>query len=125
MCKNIATSLLFLFSNNLKNFLTSDSSDSIYIRIKDLKSGYDERYDINNPDYNYNEHVNETLLGSIRKHIINKNIIEELENNNNNSIHKKLDIIEKYLDLYMNQKQISGFNLLAGNLLNDFYDSQI
>jgi len=121
MCKNIATSLLLLFSNNLKNFLTSDSVDSIYIRVKNLKSGYDERYDINNPDYNYNERINVTLLGSIRKNIINKNILEELENNNT-SIHKKLDIIEKYLELHMNEKQISGFNLLSGNLLNDFYD---
>jgi hypothetical protein len=121
MCKNIAISLLVLFSNNLNNFLTSDSVDSIYIRIKNLKSGYDERYDINNPEYNYNERINVTLLGNIRKHIINKNIVEELENNNT-SIHKKLDIIEKYLELYMNEKQISGFNLLAGNLLKDFYD---
>ena len=121
MCKNIATSLLLLFSNNLKNFLTSDSVDSIYIRVKNLKSGYDERYDINNPDFNYNERINITLLASIRKNIINKNILEELENNNT-SIHKKLDIIEKYLELHMNQKQISGFNLLSGNLLNDFYD---
>lgn len=121
MCKNIATSLLLLFSNNLKNFLTSDSVDSIYIRVKNLKSGYDERYDINNPDFNYNERINITLLASIRKNIINKNILEELENNNT-SIHKKLDIIEKYLELHTNEKQISGFNLLSGNLLNDFYD---
>jgi len=121
MCKNIAISLLVLFSNNLNNFLTSDYVDSIYIRIKELKSGYDERYDINNPDYNYNEPINSSLLSTIRQHIINKNILEELENNNT-SIHNKLDIIEKYLDLYINQKQISGFNLLAGNLLNEFYD---
>jgi hypothetical protein len=65
---------------------------------------------------------NDTLvmLRKIRRHIINKNIIEELENNNIN-IHQKIDIIEKYTDIYENQNKISGFNLLAGKLLDEFY----
>jgi hypothetical protein len=62
------------------------------------------------------------MLHKIRRHIINKNIIDELENNNTN-IHQKMHIIETYTDIYENQNKISEFNLLAGNLLNDFYDA--
>jgi hypothetical protein len=60
------------------------------------------------------------MFHKIRRHIINKNIIEELENNNIN-IHQKIVIIEKYTYIYENENKISGFNLLAGKLLNDFY----
>jgi len=123
MCKNIASVLLLLFSNNLKNFLTSDSVDSIYIKIKHLKSGYDERYDINNPEYNYNQRLNNTLLVSIRKNILYKYVLEKLEDNNT-SIHYKLNIIENFLHVYMDEKQIKGFDLFSGKLLNSFYDSE-
>lgn len=109
-------SLLLLVSNNLNNFLSSDS-DSIYIKLKNINSGYDQRYDITN-----DEGVNSTMLYEIKRNMINKNIIEELENNNTN-IHKKLDIIEKYTDIYKKQKQISEFNLFAGDLMNDFYST--
>ena len=114
-------SLLLLVPNNLQSFLSGEF-DSIYIRFKNKNAGNDERY-INNQD-NYNHETNIDMLymlHKIRRHIINKNIIEELENNNTN-IHNKLSIIEKYTDIYEKQNKISEFNLLSGNLLNDFYD---
>jgi hypothetical protein len=127
-------SLLLLVPNNLQNFLSGDSQ-SIYIRFKEFKNpnaGNDQRYYIannnnssssDNNDIRDNNDISDTpfMLHKIRRHIINKNIIEELENNNTN-IHNKLNIIEKYTDMYENQNKISEFNLLAGNLLNDFYD---
>jgi hypothetical protein len=108
-------SLLWLASTNtLNNFLSSDS-DSIYIKLKNINSGNDERY---------NEYLNVTLLNNIRRHIINKNLLQELENNTTN-IHKKLNIIEKYTEIYENQNRITGFNLFADNLMNNFYDDGI
>jgi len=111
--------LLLLLPNNLQNFLSGDS-DSIYIRFKRSKGGNDERYYTTN---NITLDTDDTIfiLDKIRRHIINKNIIEELEKNSTN-INNKLHIIEKYTDIYQKQNKISGFNLLAGNLLNDFYD---
>jgi hypothetical protein len=133
MFKTKLLSLLLLVPNNLQNFLSGDS-ESIYIRFKNLKNmnaGNDERYYVtNNNDetdnvdntYNSDKSDNLFMLHKIRRHIINKNIIEELENNNTN-IHQKMHIIETYTDIYENQNKISEFNLLAGNLLNDFYDA--
>jgi hypothetical protein len=120
-------SLLLLVSNNLSNlnrYLASESDSSIYIKLENINSGNDQRYDINNGEYNYNDRVNTTMLGKIKRNMINKNIIEELESTNIN-IHKKLDIIEKYTDIYKNCNQITGFNLFAGNLLNIFYDGDV
>jgi hypothetical protein len=122
-------SLLLLVPNNLQNFLSGDT-DSIYIRFKNFKNmnaGNDQRYyaayNNNGTTTTSSNDNNDTpvMLRKIRRHIINKNIIEELENNNIN-IHQKIDIIEKYTDIYENKKQISGFNLLAGKLLDEFYD---
>jgi hypothetical protein len=136
MFKTKLLSLLLLVPNNLQNFLSGDS-ESIYIRFKNLKNmnaGNDERYYVtNNNDktdnadntdntYNSDKSDNLFMLHKIRRHIINKNIIEELENNNTN-IHQKMHIIETYTEIYENQNKISEFNLLAGNLLNDFYDA--
>ena len=114
-------SLLLLVSNNLNHFLASESDSSNYIKLKNINSGNDLRYDIDNSEYNYNDRVNTTMLSKIKRNMINKNIIEELESTNIN-IHKKLDIIEKYTDIHKNCNQITGFNLFAGNLLNIFYD---
>jgi hypothetical protein len=111
--------LLLLAYNNLNKFLSSEN-DSIYIKLKNIYSGYDERYDINNPNYNYNERVNNTMLYLIEKNMIKKVVIEELESKNTN-IHRKLDIIEKYTELYKSQDQITGFNLFADDLMNKFY----
>jgi hypothetical protein len=125
-------SLLLLVPNNLKDVLLGDF-DSIYIRFKDINSGNDERFDIitngnfHNDNNDFNTLHNNTnitvlyMLDKIRTNIINKNIIEELENNNTN-IQNKLNIIEKYTNIYKNQNRISEFNLLSGNLLKDFYD---
>jgi hypothetical protein len=111
-------SLLWLAStNNLNNFLSSDS-DSIYIKLKNINSGNSGK------DERYNEYLNVTLLNNIRRNIINKNIIQELENDRIN-IHKKLNIIEKYTEIYENQNRINGFNLFAGNLANDFYNDGV
>jgi hypothetical protein len=136
MCNTKILSLLLVVSNNLKNFLSSDS-DSIYIKIKNMNAGNDERYNINtNYNYNdndiinddnindiniYNDNTNITMLNQIRRHIVNKNILEELENNNLN-IHQKLAIIEKYTDIYKNQNKVGELNLLAGDLMGNFYD---
>jgi len=125
-------SLLLLVPNNLKDVLLGDF-DSVYIRFKDINSGNDERFDIitngnfHNDNNDFNTLHNNTnitvlyMLDKIRTNIINKNIIEELENNNTN-IQNKLNIIEKYTNIYKNQNRISEFNLLSGNLLKDFYD---
>jgi len=125
MFKTKLLSLLLLVPNNLQNFLSGDS-DSIYIRFKNLKNtnaGSDERYYATNNN-NKTDSIDNSdtlfMLHKIRRHIINKNIIEELENNNTN-VHVKLNIIEKYTDIYQNQNKIREFNLLAGILLNDFY----
>jgi hypothetical protein len=115
-------SFLLLLSNNIRNYLTSDN-DSFY--IKNSNAGNDERYEINrdNSDNDNNDdgYANLYMLYKINKYIINKNIIEELEKNNTN-IHKKLDIIEKYTDIYENQNSICAFNVLAGNLLQQFHN---
>jgi hypothetical protein len=109
-------SLFLLVPNNLQSFLSGDS-DSIYIKFKNAAHGTDQRYDINN-----NTNISMLyMLDKIRKHIINKNIIEELENNNTN-IHNKLDIIERYTDIYKDQNRIAEFNLFGGKLLDNFYD---
>ena len=114
-------SLLLLVPNNLQNFLSGDSQ-SIYIKFKKIKknAGNDQRYSTNNKTDNTDESNSKIMFHKIRRHIINKNIIEELENNNIN-IHQKIVIIEKYTYIYENENKISGFNLLAGKLLNDFY----
>ena len=107
---------LLVVQNNLKNFLSGDS-DSVYIRFKKSKAGNDERY------YNTtNKSDTQFMLDKIRRNIIKKNIIDELENNSTN-IYKKLELIEKYTDIYQSQNKISEFNLLVGNLLNDFYEA--
>jgi hypothetical protein len=125
-------SLLLLVPNNLKDVLLGDF-DSIYIRFKDINSGNDERFDIitngnfHNDNNDFNTLHNNTnitvlyMLDKIRTNIINKNIIEELENNDTN-IQNKLNIIEKYTNIYKNQNRISEFDLLSGNLLKHFYD---
>jgi len=125
MFKTKLLSLLLLVPNNLQTFLSGDT-DSIYIRFKNLKNmnlGNDERYykENNNNDTDSDTN-NQFMLHKIRRHIINKNIIEELENNSTN-VHNKLNIIEKYTDIYENQNKIVGFNLLADSLLHDFYDA--
>ena len=98
----------------MNKILPSDSEIN-FITLKTVTSGNDERY---------NEHLNVTLLNNIRRHIINKNLLHELENNTTN-IHKKLNIIEKYTEIYENQNRITGFNLFAENLMNNFYDDGI
>jgi hypothetical protein len=105
-------SLLFLASSNTLNKFLSSESESIYIKFKNIISGNDERY---------NEYLNVTLLNNIRRNIINKNILQELENDSID-IHKKLNIIEKYTEIYANQNRITEFNLFTGNLMNNFYD---
>ena len=105
-------SLLWLASSNTLNKFLSSELDSIYIKLKNMNSGNDERC---------NEYLNVTLLNNIRKNIINKNLLQELENDNID-IHKKLNIIEKYTEIYANQNRITEFNLFAGNLMNNFYD---
>jgi hypothetical protein len=110
---------LLLVPNKLQNFLSGET-DSIYIRFKNRNAGNDARYyTVNN--FTSDNDDNMFMLHKIRRHMLNKNIIEELENNDNN-IYKKLELIEKYTDLCEAQNKISEFNLLAGNLLNDFYD---
>jgi len=124
MFKTKLLSLLLLVPNNLQNFLSGDS-DSIYIRLKNFKNknaGNDERYYATNNTDNTDNSDTLFMLHKIRRHIINKNVIEELENNNTN-IHQKMHIIEKYTDIYENQNKIVGFNLLADSLLHDFYDA--
>jgi len=108
-------SFLLLLSNNIRNYLTSDIDNNY---ITNNNRGNDERYE--NNDNNNNEE-NLYILYKIKRYIINKNIIEELEKNNTN-IYKKLDIIEKCTDIYRNQNSIKDFNLIEGNLLEHFYD---
>jgi hypothetical protein len=110
-------SFLLLLSNNIRNYL-SNENDSFY--NKNRNSGTDERYDNNNENNNENEYANIYTLYKIKRYMINKNIIEELEKNYTN-IHK-LDIIEKYTDIIKNQNTVVELNLLAGNLLENFYD---
>ena len=108
-------SFLLLLSNNIRNYLSNDNDS--FFNTKNSNAGNDERYD--NEKINNEEEV--YMLYKINRYIINKNIIEELEKNNTN-IYKKLDIIEKYTDIYKNQNSIQDINLLAANLLEHFYD---
>jgi hypothetical protein len=120
MCKIKILSFLWLTYNNLNKILPSDSETN-FITFKTVNSGNDERYDNQKYNYNYNEYINVTMLANIRKYIRNKNIIHELQDNNT-CIHRKLNIIEKYTNIYQDKNRIAEFNLLAGNLLNEFYD---
>lgn len=106
-------SFLLLLSNNIRIDL-SNENDFFY--NKNSNSGKDERYENNNE----NENANNYMLYKIKRYMINKNIIEELEKNYTN-IHK-LDIIEKYTDIFKNQNAVSELNLLAGNLFDNFCD---
>jgi hypothetical protein len=114
---------LLLLSNNTRNYLSSNN-DSLY--IKKSNTGIDERYikndeniceNCNNNDNN--EDGNIYMLYKIDRFFIIKNIVEELEKNTTN-VYKKLDIIEKYTDIYKEQNSIREFNLFAGNLLENF-----
>ena len=109
-------SFLLLLSNNIRNNLSSEN-DHYYIKISN--TGNDGRYENDNENNKYEEKL--YMLYKINRYIINKNIIEDLEKNNTN-IYKKLDIIEKYTDIYKNQNSIQSLNLFAGNLLDNFYD---
>ena len=111
-----ALSFFLLLSNNIRNNLSSENDHSY---IKNSNTGNDERYE-NDNDNNINEE-NLYMLYKINRYIINKKIIEELEKNNTN-IYKKLDLIEKYTDIYKNQNSIQSLNVLAGNLLENFYE---
>jgi len=118
---------ILLFSNNYNNLIRNDEYFSVYAKRE--KTGNDDRYN-NIKDVNFNENIenfyydylNITMLNKIKKHIINKNIIEELERNDIN-IQQKIDIIEKYTDICEDKNRISEFNLFAGGLLNQFYDT--
>jgi hypothetical protein len=110
--KNILA-FLWIASNNLNKFLSSDS-ESFYIKLNTLTSGNDQRYDAN-------EGINSTILDKIKTHILYKNIIQQLECNDT-SIHKKLSIIERNTNLYKDENRISEFNLFGGNLMNIFND---
>ena len=120
--KKFLSLFLLLVTNNLSEY--SDSSYTRFNKLKKKSGGNDERYintSNNSTDDSDNSDKSNTkiMLYKIRRHIINKNIIEELEKNSTN-INNKLHIIEKYTDIHQNQNKISGFNLLAGNLLNEF-----
>ena len=116
-----ALSFFLLLSNNIRNNLSSENDHSY---IKNSNTGNDERYErYENDNDNDNNIYEENLymLYKINRYIINKKIIEELEKNNTN-IYKKLDLIEKYTDIYKNLNSIQEINLFAGNLLENFYD---
>ena len=136
--------LLLLIPNNLKQIMLEDKTDRVHTIIKRFVEGSDERryiiHDIPGipdiPDshsiykshnmYRSNNFYNEiennrNLLAKIKQNIINKNVIEELENTNTN-IYYKLELVEKYTNIAANNK-IHTANLFAGDLYKIFIDT--
>ena len=129
--------LLLMIPNNLREIMLEDKTDRVHNIIKIFKEGTDERryiiHDIPGityiPDSNsiYTKYSNENadendkiILAKIQNYIINKNIIEHLENPNT-YIYHKLELVEKYTNICDNDK-IQSVNLFAGDLYKTFYD---
>jgi hypothetical protein len=132
--------LLLLIPNDLKQIMHEDKTDRVHTIIKRFIEGTDERkyiihdipgipdipdshsiYISDNRDSFYNEvENNRIILAKIKNNIISKTILEELENPNTN-IHYKLELVEKYTNIFANNK-IHGVNLFAGDLYRNFDD---
>lgn len=107
-------SLLLLVPYNLKMITLYNEEDPQY--SKRIVAGKDERYNNTNDD-------DPSLFNKIKKHIMNKNILEIL-NSSDTSIQNKLDVIDFYLKdsnfSSKNNVRIVGFDLTAGNLFREF-----
>jgi uncharacterized protein YfkK (UPF0435 family) len=82
-------------------------------------AGNDDRY--NNTNDN-----DPSLLNKIKTHMVNKNLLDLL-NNNQTNIQNKLNIIDFYLKdtnfSSSNNNRIAGFYITGGNLFNEFNTS--
>ena len=106
-------SLLLLVPYNLKMTVLYNEEE---LRYSKRRAGRDERYNTTN-----NNETN--LLNKIKTHIVNKEILEIL-NNGDTSVQHKLNIIDFYLKdcnfSNSSNTRVAGYDLSAGNLFRDF-----
>lgn len=77
--------------------------------VKNIYSGYDMRHSVNSTEIELSYYKNIFLKASILAYLENQNA----------SIHSKIDIVEEYEKNYDNHSKMS-YNLCAGGLLNDW-----
>lgn len=107
--------ILFLIHNNPNNIQNvSDQIASLHNKNINNNDGKDMR----NYDFQDNN-LNKILLYKVQKNLLIKNLLEELEKNNTD-IYCKLELLEKYSYLYNNKSCVTGFDLFAGDLWNNF-----
>ena len=69
---------------------------------------------------NYKNNICRLIKIDVKKMLLHQKVKKDISKTI--SIHFRIGDYKKYTDIYQKQNKISGFNLLAGNLLNDFYD---
>lgn len=109
-------SLLLLVPYNLKmNSLYNEEEQSYHPRSRVI-AGNDDRY--NNTNDN-----DPSLLNKIKTHMVNKNLLDLL-NNNQTSLQSKIGLIDFYLKdsnfSSSSNNRIAGIDLTGGNLFNEF-----
>jgi hypothetical protein len=109
--------------------MLEDKSGLIQLRIKKFIEGYDERkYPIHIRDNEYMDKYDDhdkddniDMLYKIQKYIWYKEILEILEKSDITDDYK-LELIDKHTNIFVNDNQISSFNLLAGDLYKNYFD---
>jgi hypothetical protein len=106
-------SLLLLVPYNLKMTVLYNEEE---LRHSKRRAGRDERYNATNDN-------DTSLLNKIKTHVVNKEIVEIL-NNGETSVQHKLNIIDFYLKdrnfSSSSNTRVAGYDLSAGNLFRDF-----
>lgn len=106
-------SLLLLVPYNLKMTVLYNEEE---FRYSKRIAGRDERYNNTNDD-------DPILLNKIKTHMINKNLLDLL-NNNQTSLQSKIGLIDFYLKdsnfSSSSNNRIAGIDLTGGNLFNEF-----
>lgn len=106
-------SLLLLVPYNLKMTVLYNEEE---LRYSKRIAGRDERYNTTNSN-------DTSLLNKIKTHIVNKEILDLL-NNNQTSLQSKIGLIDFYLKdsnfSSSSNNRIAGIDLTGGNLFNEF-----
>jgi len=104
---------LLLVPYNLKMTVLYNEEE---LRHSKRIAGRDERYNTTNDN-------DTSLLYKIKTHIVNKEILEIL-NNGDTSVQNKLNIVDFYLKdrnfSSSSNTKVAGYDLTAGNLFRDF-----
>lgn len=109
-------SLLLLVPYNLKMKSLYNEEEQSYHPHTRVVAGNDDRY--NNTNDN-----DPSLLNKIKTHMVNKNLLDLL-NNNQSSLQSKIGLIDFYLKdsnfSSSRNNRIAGIDLTGGNLFNEF-----